>query len=104
MRRRITALMLAGALLAPVGGCAATSTPDAEVTLHGTLVLQGNAPFVIAVLRQDNAKRWQLEGMTSGTAEALQNHRIEVRATVLPAATTGAQLPVLRVLRIEVQP
>jgi hypothetical protein len=101
---RIAALMLMGVLLAPAGGCAAPSAPDATVTLRGTLVLQGNAPFVVTVLRQDNAKRWRLEGVAPGSAEAWQNRRVEVRATVLPGAAAGAQLPALRVLHIEVQP
>lgn len=98
-------LWLVQALLALASGCAAAQPlPGSEVTLQGTLVLQGNAPFAAPVLRQDDATHWALEGMEPDAAAALQNRRVEVHAIVLPAPRTGVQLPALRVLRIRPVP
>ncbi|KAF7599354.1 MAG: hypothetical protein CGU28_01805 [Candidatus Dactylopiibacterium carminicum] len=67
LRTRLTGLVCCLALSA----CAAT-----PITSHqGVLHLKGNAPFVYPILEERDGRQWRLEGLSTNTAEQLQNQR-----------------------------
>lgn len=92
IRRALTGLLCGSALAA----CASVTAADSH---RGILHLKGNAPFIEAVLEEDNGKEWLLEGISHASMLSLQNRRVEVDGEQTEEARPPASAR-LRVKRI----
>jgi hypothetical protein len=90
---------LPAALIASLALAACAAAP-ANRLHHGVLHLTGSAPFVRAVLDDDEGRRWPLEGIDKAQALALQNRRVEIEAGPAGSKEPISGQPVLMVRHI----
>lgn len=97
MRRALRVLLAVMTSAFALAACA-ISPPDR--LYHGVLHLTGSAPFVRAVLDDDEGRRWPLEGIDKAQALALQNRRVEIEAGPAGSKEPISGQPVLMVRHI----
>jgi hypothetical protein len=99
-RYALLSALLGAALIS--GGCTAAPvvpTPTQDMvegsahTMHGTLILKGNAPFTFLVLVRADGSEWELQGVDAHDRDTLQNKRVTVEGTVMRASTNALILP-----------
>ncbi|HEX2546907.1 MAG TPA: hypothetical protein VHL79_18640 [Ramlibacter sp.] len=98
--RELLAVLLSVLALA---GCNAAPRVGDTLTLHGTLVLKGNAPRTTPVLVRSDTEQWELQQVQDATATALQNRKVRASGIVGRTPQQGL-LPVLRVTALAPQP
>ena len=97
--KRVAAVLVAALAVA---GCSSAPGVGDALTLHGTLVLKGNAPRTTPVLVGQDAQQWELQQVQDATATALQNRKVQARGVVTRTSQQGL-LPALRVTDLKPQ-
>ncbi|MGH8779891.1 hypothetical protein [Paraburkholderia sp.] len=96
LKRFFPLVVLATTLLIEAACAVQPTTVGQAIELAGKLVLRGNEPFVYPVV-YDRRGVWQLDGVPSARASALQNQQVIVRGTVVRLDPSGIQLPMVHV-------
>lgn len=99
-RRGFLASSASLALIAGTG-CGASSRLGPQLTLKGTLVLQGNEPMTTAVLITEDQGRWEIEGAPAAAVRYLQNKVVVVTGVVIDERPAGGRLPTFKVLLLQ---